>query len=184
MTTIKIDSDTGRRVLQNLKVNVATSTSQGVTNLPDELQTKLAKVCAPRNGQRRDWDETADVIMECWGDRFDHMTEIELDASQLTPYMRYILQLGCGSSGVFMGTGPIVAGVKTPHHTGSGYEKQRDALFGAMQDAGVTRQVAETKSGFTGTWVLAETGENVRFKLTDNSEMDTEEELDVEQAAA
>ena len=187
MTTIKIDSDTGRRVLQNLKVNMVASTSQGVTNLPDELQAKLAEVCAPRNGQRRDWDETADVIMECWGNRFDNMTEIEIDhttASQLTPYMRYILRLGCGSSGVFMGTGPIVAGVKTPHHTGSGYEKQREALLAAMHEAGITRRTADTKSGYTGTWILADTGENVRFKLSDDSEMDTEEELDVEQAAA
>ena len=178
MTTIKIDSDTGRRVLQNLKVSLPTSTSQAVSNLDPALQAKLTAVCAPKQGVRRDWDMTADVIMECWGDRFDSMTEIELDASQLTPYMRYVLRLGCGSSGVFNGVGPIVAGVKTPHHTGSGYDKQRDALFGAMQDAGVTRQVADTKSGYTGTWVLAETGENIRFALTDGNAKNDEDDAE------
>ena len=181
MTTIKIDSDTGRRVLQNLKVNMAASTSQAVSNLPEELQAKLTTVCAPKQGVRRDWDETADVIMECWGDRFDGMTEIEIDpvtANQLTPYMRYVLRLGCGSSGVFAGTGPIVAGVKTPHSTGSGYDKQRDALFDAMLASGITRQTADTKSGYTGTWVLAETGEKVRFVLT---AADTEEDMSVEE---
>ena len=174
----KIDPKTGKRVLMGLvnamPANASSRSSGGIqVTLTTEQRTMLEDMCAPTGGSRRDWAALAEVIDDLTKSQFASLPIIEVARDGLSAYQQYCVALGHINSSIHLGTGPTIAGIRTPAHTGTGYDRDRRAVQQGLAANGIVRMEAPTqKSGYTGPWLDAETKKPVRLVLVNAADME------------
>ena len=130
-----------------------------------ELYARLVKLCS-YSWAPIDWDDAADIIMACKLRQMPDVRVMEIMADGLSPYQRYVLRVGSVSCEVFYGQGAIVAGLRTPATKSNMHTIERNDLLAVLRTHGITRKKnGKFASGYTGKWILEETGEPILIEL-------------------
>ena len=131
-----------RSTKSTTKINWDIST-EGMTAI-ENISTPLPK------GARRDWTETADVILaEIEKDVHENDIQIDIPKAGLDGYLIYLLQMSTTFPTTMKGTGPTINGIKTPQHNGSGYDRLRAGLVEFMADREIIWTGSEWDKGET-----------------------------------
>ena len=127
LTGIKALKSTKSRAKAQFEISAA-----GMTAI-ENISTPLPK------GARRDWSETADVILaEIDVDPSDDDIVVDIPATGLDGYLTYILKMATTFPMTMKGAGPTINGIKTPAHNGTGYDRLRDGLVAFMAEREIT----------------------------------------------